>query len=252
MRNLYPQKNRSAVVVVLMSLAMATFSTRAESSAKDDYLANCARCHGADGKGDAPRMRAVPGYESVDLTVLAEQNGGIFPRQKVFDSIKGSKRFPAHFVGDMPTWGLEFQDNPNDPEKHEAVQARVSELVDYIESIQNVTTEPSGEQEYKASCARCHGNDGKGDGPDANEKPGYHPADLTRIALRDGGTFSWQTVYETIDGAKRLPGHYDFNSPMPLWGLGFQPKGKEYSAESEARVIRRINALVDYLGSIQQ
>jgi mono/diheme cytochrome c family protein len=112
--------------------------------------------------------------------------------------------------------------------------------------------EPSGAREYGQNCARCHGADGKGSGPDANEKPGYHAADLTQIARQNGGKFPRRKIYDIIDGGKRLPGHYNFNSPMPLWGLGFQLKGKEYSEESEATVKRRIDALVDYLESIQQ
>lgn len=112
-------------------------------------------------------------------------------------------------------------------------------------------TEPSAVQEYKENCARCHGIDGKGEGPDANEKPGYRPADLTQIARHNGGKFPRRKIYDVIDGGNRLPGHYNFNSPMPLWGLGFQLTGREYSKESEAAVKRRINLLLDYLESIQ-
>jgi mono/diheme cytochrome c family protein len=111
---------------------------------------------------------------------------------------------------------------------------------------------PSGAQEYKDNCARCHGTSAKGNGPDAGEKPGYRPADLTQISRHNGGKFPRQKIYDIIDGGKRMPGHYDFNSPMPLWGLSFQLGGKEYSAESEAMVKRRINALLDYLESIQE
>jgi mono/diheme cytochrome c family protein len=113
-------------------------------------------------------------------------------------------------------------------------------------------TGPSGAQEYKDHCARCHGPDAKGNGPDANEKPGYQPADLTQIAKRHHGKFPREKIYGIIDGGKRLPGHYDFNSPMPLWGLNFQLKGKEYTEKSEAAVRSRINALLDYLESIQE
>jgi hypothetical protein len=88
--------------------------------------------------------------------------------------------------------------------------------------------------------------------PDATEKPGYRPADLTQISKRHHGKFPREMVYDVIDGGKRLPGHYDFDSPMPLWGMNFQLEGKEYTAESEAAVTRRINALVDYVQSIQQ
>ena len=112
--------------------------------------------------------------------------------------------------------------------------------------------ESSGAGEYRDNCARCHGTDAKGNGPDAKEKPGYRPPDLTQIAHRHGGKFPRQEIYDIIDGGKRLPGHYNFNSPMPLWGLSFQLRGQEYSDESEASVKRRINALLDYLESIQQ
>jgi mono/diheme cytochrome c family protein len=112
--------------------------------------------------------------------------------------------------------------------------------------------EPSGAQEYASNCARCHGSDGTGHGPDAGEKPGYWPADLTLIARRNGGKFPRQEIYDIIDGGKRLPGHYNFNSPMPLWGLSFQLKGKEYSDQSEAAVRARIDAILDYLESIQK
>ena len=112
--------------------------------------------------------------------------------------------------------------------------------------------EPSGAQEYLNNCARCHGSDAKGNGPDANEKQGYRPADLTRIAKRHGGLFPREKIYDVIDGGNRIPGHYNFDSPMPLWGLSFQLERKQYTPESEAAVRRRINALIDYLEAIQQ
>jgi mono/diheme cytochrome c family protein len=115
-----------------------------------------------------------------------------------------------------------------------------------------LAAEPSGAQEYKDNCARCHGSDAKGNGRDANDKPGYRPADLTQIAKQHGEKFPRQEIYDVLDGGKRLPGHYNFDSPMPLWGLSFQLRGKEYSDESEAAVERRINTLLDYLESIQE
>ena len=40
-----------------------------------------------------------------------------------------------------------------------------------------------------------------------------------------------------------MPGHYDFNSAMPLSGLSFQLEGREHTKESEAAVRRSINTL---------
>lgn len=81
-------------------------------------------------------MRAVPGYVAVDLTKLSEANDGRFPRQTAYEVIDGRKRFSAHFIGDMPVWGLKYQD-PNAGAASEAkVRRRISALVDYIESLQ--------------------------------------------------------------------------------------------------------------------
>ena len=87
-------------------------------------------------KGGVSQMRAVPGYVTVDLTGLAENNGGQFPRQQVYDAIDGRKRFPAHFIGDMPAWRLKYQPDNRGTEGEEKVRRRILALVDYIESLQ--------------------------------------------------------------------------------------------------------------------
>jgi cytochrome c len=133
---------RSVVLLfVLMSIVIVGKSACADSLGRTDYLADCSRCHGVDGKGGVPQMRAVPGYRSVDLTRLTESNGGQFPRQEVYDAIDGRKRFPAHFIGDMPTWGLKYQPDNRAPESEEKVRRRISALVGYVESLQPKRTE---------------------------------------------------------------------------------------------------------------
>ena len=115
------------------------------------------------------------------------------------------------------------------------------------------TSEPSAaRRDYAIHCADCHGVDGKGNGPATQVIPGYKPADLTLLSKTHGGQFPSQEVYDVIDGRKRLPGHYDVDTDMPLWGLTFQPEGREFSKEAEERVKARISALVDYLAGIQE
>lgn len=82
-------------------------------------------------------MSAVPGYISVDLTQLSKKNDGQFPRQQVYDAIDGRKRFPAHFIGDMPTWGIKYRQATPGPDSEEEVKRKISALVDYIESLQD-------------------------------------------------------------------------------------------------------------------
>jgi len=121
--------------VFFLVLATNVTAAWAQSSGKQYYLADCARCHGVDGTGGVAAMRDVPGYRSVDLTQLIKENHGQFPREEVTDAIEGSKRFPAHLVGGMPLWGRAYRSGPIDADRERAKE-KISALVDYIESIE--------------------------------------------------------------------------------------------------------------------
>jgi mono/diheme cytochrome c family protein len=127
-----------ACAIFLSAVGLAT-SAVAESAGEKDYKTYCARCHGADGKGQVAAMARVPGYMSVDLTRLSARHGGKFPRQEVYDAISGQERFPAHFVGDMPVWGAVFREQEKEKgtaASEAAVRRRISALVEYVESLQ--------------------------------------------------------------------------------------------------------------------
>ncbi len=69
----------------------------------------CAVCHGTSARGDGPladRMKRRP----PDLTVLATQNGGVFPAEQVRKTIDGRESVPGHGGPDMPVWGSAFKD----------------------------------------------------------------------------------------------------------------------------------------------
>lgn len=114
------------------------------------------------------------------------------------------------------------------------------------------TATASARKDFVLHCADCHGVDGKGNGPAVQVIPGFKPVDLTQLSKEHGGEFPRQEVYDIIDGRKRLPGHYDADTDMPIWGLTFQPEGREFSKEAEEKVKARLNALVDYVEGIQQ
>jgi mono/diheme cytochrome c family protein len=103
---------------------------------------------------------------------------------------------------------------------------------------------PQGQATYTSYCASCHGPLGKGDGPVAkNLKP--PPADLTRLAQRNKGTFPADEVRKIIDGRNRKKPH---GSQMPDWGNAF---GKTTGNPDEQEVTRRIDSLVKYIESLQ-
>jgi mono/diheme cytochrome c family protein len=99
-----------------------------------------------------------------------------------------------------------------------------------------------GKTNYQSSCATCHGQNGKGDGPVSAELR-TKPSDLTLISKRNGGVFPTEVLYQIIDGRRTIRAHGTYE--MPVWGFVFQNSGPENVARN------RILAIIDYLKSIQ-
>ena len=119
-------------------------------------------------------------------------------------------------------------------------------------ALAQISQPSTAKKDFVLHCADCHGVDGKGNGPATQVIPGFKPADLTMLSKNNGGQFPRQEVSDVIDGRKRMSGHFDADTDMPLWGLTFQPEGREFSKEAEAKVKARIAGLVDYIEGIQQ
>ena len=109
-------------------------------------------------------------------------------------------------------------------------------------------------QDFYSRCAACHGVKGKGDGPIAGVLT-VKPADLTRIAERNGGVFPDERVFRMISGLDMPDAHG--TREMPVWGDLFLGEALENSVSIEdaqdaaAQVTERINRLVAYLKTIQ-
>lgn len=113
----------------------------------------------------------------------------------------------------------------------------------------------SGKNEFRNSCALCHGADGKGGGLADLLKTA--PPDLTMLSKKNGGKFPADRVAAMIDGRELVKGHGDRD--MPAWGNRYSTdkvKAAEYYGDmpykdTEMYVKSRIKALTDYLASIQ-
>jgi mono/diheme cytochrome c family protein len=106
-----------------------------------------------------------------------------------------------------------------------------------------------GELEYQNHCAICHGIDGKGHGIMARFLS-ISPSDLTQLAKKNAGRFSFWQVYRVIDGREEIRGHG--TREMPIWGARFQAEARGSDPGSRSQVAGRILGLVFYLQHIQE
>lgn len=106
----------------------------------------------------------------------------------------------------------------------------------------------NGAQLFRQYCASCHGRNAEGNGPVA---PFFRllPPDLTRIALRSGGTFPAERIRRIIDGREVVIPHGA--REMPVWGMQFAMT-KDDPAAGKAAAEATIARLVEYLQSIQK
>ena len=210
---------------------------------RDNYDMYCSSCHGAGARGDGPVAAALTTRPS-DLTVLARQNGGVFPRARVAAVITGPERetIRAHGSVGMPAWGPIF--SALDTSDRRARQ-RLDNLVRYLESIQgsSAAVNDLGSRLFRTHCATCHGVNGLGTGPMADQLR-RTPSDLTQYAARNGGLFPSEKVRRIIDG-RDVPSHGI--GDMPVWGDVF----RKTDDATETEVKARIDAIVRYLAAIQ-
>jgi mono/diheme cytochrome c family protein len=100
-----------------------------------------------------------------------------------------------------------------------------------------------GQALYSEYCAVCHGDSGKGDGPMARVLK-VQPANLTHIAMRNGGRFPFQRIEKIISGESEVIAHG--TREMPLWG----PIFSQIAWDQDLGKVR-IQSLTKYLERIQ-
>lgn len=112
-----------------------------------EFQNSCATCHGASGKGDGPAAQFFLGGVAPDLTALQKNNGGVFPVQRIYDVIEGSRDMivPSHGSRAMPMWGQRYmqrtEEGPSydpltDEQKEIYVRTRILSLIEYLSTIQ--------------------------------------------------------------------------------------------------------------------
>jgi mono/diheme cytochrome c family protein len=97
---------------------------------------------------------------------------------------------------------------------------------------------------FKAYCAVCHGTDARGAGP-MSVSLKVAPADLTRIAARNGGVYPQMRVERIISGEELVPGGHGTRA-MPVWG----PIFSQIAWDQDLGHLRLHN-LAAYIGRLQ-
>jgi len=99
----------------------------------DLFRAHCAPCHGSEGKGNGPASAALK-TKPADLTVLAKNNSGKFPKERIQKFISGDDpSLLSHGSREMPVWGPIFHQIEED---QDFGNVRLQNLVKYLMTIQ--------------------------------------------------------------------------------------------------------------------
>ena len=79
-----------------------------------------------------------------DLTVLSQNNKGIFPFDRVYQIIDGRKEVKAHGSREMPVWGLYFNlqtsvffENYPPSDTQSSIRSRILALTEYLYRLQS-------------------------------------------------------------------------------------------------------------------
>ena len=139
--------NRLAVAALLVGSALPVWAQEPDVG-KIEYQWSCVACHGIDGKGTGPLAKVLK-TKPADLTTIAKRNNGVFPTNRVYETIDGRQEVKSHGPREMPIWGFRYNPSPFqwfgrtaphyvdpaiDPEA--IIRGRILALVDYLNRIQ--------------------------------------------------------------------------------------------------------------------
>jgi len=126
----------------IVGLSSALAADKPIDIGKGEYDAACAVCHGIKGKGDGPLASQMTA-RIPDVTVLAKNNNGVFPFDRVYQMIDGRQEVKAHGTRDMPVWGRAFSrqtsiyfENYPAHDLESAARSRILALTEYLYRLQ--------------------------------------------------------------------------------------------------------------------
>jgi mono/diheme cytochrome c family protein len=125
-----------AVFVLLPAAVQASTAIAQERpNGQDEFRTYCASCHGTSGRGNGIMAEQLV-KKPADLTVLAKNNGGRFPLDRVIATIDGRFEVAGHGAREMPVWGKIFRSDHEASNSPVSAEDRTLALAYYIRGIQ--------------------------------------------------------------------------------------------------------------------
>lgn len=177
----------------------------------DSFGQNCAPCHGMNGKGDGPTAASL----TFSPTVFADADTmwAVSPAQMFFTAKFGRiERL-------MPPWQSRLSDD------------EIWQTIMYAWSLHTSPTFVAGGQTlYTQNCAGCHGDKGKGDGPEAQGKlPDFTDLSYATSKSQADWLAGWQSAHPeigkdwTAQEQRQVLEYIRTFSYVPAWQSGYQP-----------------------------
>jgi mono/diheme cytochrome c family protein len=173
-------------------------SATAPADGRMIFLRDCAHCHGPRGDGISPNMRTLH-PAPFDLTAF-ELAGGFIERV-VRDGYPGS---------DMPGWKLGTDDEVRAVSAYTAGLGRSDVLAPEESYAPPEALREAGRRIYTAHCVTCHGEQGRGDGPDAEK---HLPRPASFAEMRPAYSAARRIIQDGVKG-----------TDMPSWPLLTAPE----------------------------
>jgi len=162
------------------------------------FLRDCAPCHGKTGDGNS-RVRRTLHPKPLDFTNFEMTDSFILGA--LHQGVPGS---------DMPAWHSSPEKDLVEVAAYTARLAHPDALSEQDQYAPPAALEEAGRRVYQSHCARCHGANGNGDGPDARR---YLPKPPSFAGMRPSLTAAQRVIENGVAG-----------TPMASWPLLTPPE----------------------------